>query len=302
MYEEDHSWSFAAGLFVGALAGAALASLFTPRSGPQNRELVMEKGLVLKERVNDAATSTTERVGAVTSTVTEKVGGVASTVSERASSAATTVADKASGAVSTVQEAASTAATRVSDVASTATEKVSSVASTAATRVSEVASTATERARDLAGRGADAEQTTGESATIMSAPMAPNGAAGIDQASTGTTTVMPTTERVDDRVGPAAGQSVPAVEQSGGQVFSAPFNVETTGGASQHDADADIIITDTSVVGEMNAAARELQSDEQFDAEQPRPSTARAYTTSINSGTSGGGEIPGGTGGPSESA
>ncbi len=315
MYEEDHSWSFAAGLFVGALAGAALASLFTPRSGPQNRELVMEKGLVLKERVNDAATSTTERVGAVTSTVTEKVGGVASTVSERASSAATTVADKASGAVSTVQEAASTAAAKVSDaastatekvsgVASTATEKVSSVASTAATRVSEVASTATERARDLAGRGADgdAEQTTGESATIMSAPAAPIGAAGIDQASTGTTTVMPTTERVDDSVGPAAGQPVPAVEPSGGQVFSAPSSVETTSGASQHDADADIIITDTSVVGEMNAAARELESDEQFDAEPPRPSTARAYTTSINSGTSGGGEIPGGTGGPSESA
>jgi len=55
MNDEDHSWSFAVGLFVGALVGAAIASLFTPRSGPQNRELVREQGLVLRDRVTDAA-------------------------------------------------------------------------------------------------------------------------------------------------------------------------------------------------------------------------------------------------------
>ena len=55
MYDdgEDNSWSFAAGLFFGALIGAGIASLVTPRSGPQNRELVRdgENGLI----VGDAA-------------------------------------------------------------------------------------------------------------------------------------------------------------------------------------------------------------------------------------------------------
>ena len=81
MSRDDSSWSFAAGLFVGALAGAALASLFTPRSGPQNREAVRARGVVLKSRVNDASTSAR---GSATSAATS-VRGVANTAVERVS-------------------------------------------------------------------------------------------------------------------------------------------------------------------------------------------------------------------------
>lgn len=183
MYEdEDTSWSFGIGLFIGALAGAAIASLFTPRSGAQNREVVLEKGVVLKERVSGATSSVTASVkdttsSAVTSvkdatnTAVTKVSDTVSTVKEKATAAAETVTETTSSAVSTVSEtasstvvklqhAASTAAERVSDVASTATEKVSTVANTAAERVSDVASTATEKARELTGRTQDTATAT----------------------------------------------------------------------------------------------------------------------------------------------
>ncbi len=63
MYEdEDTSWSFGIGLFIGALAGAAIASLYTPRRGVENREVVLEKGIVLKDRVSGATSSLTTTV------------------------------------------------------------------------------------------------------------------------------------------------------------------------------------------------------------------------------------------------
>ncbi len=183
MYEDDDtSWSFGIGLFIGAVAGAAIASLFTPRSGAQNREVVLEKGVVLKERVGgataavttsvkDTTTSAVTSVKGATNTAVSKVSDTVSTVKEKAAAAAETVTETASSAVSKVsetasstveklQDAASTAAERVSDVASTATEKVSTVASTAAERVSDVASTATEKARELTSRAQDTTPAT----------------------------------------------------------------------------------------------------------------------------------------------
>jgi gas vesicle protein len=41
------------GIVIGALAGALVASLLAPRSGQQTRELVRERGLEWKDRVND---------------------------------------------------------------------------------------------------------------------------------------------------------------------------------------------------------------------------------------------------------
>jgi len=178
MYEdEDTSWSFGIGLFIGALAGAAIASLFTPRSGAQNREVVLERGVVLKERVSGATSSvttsvkdtTTSAVASVkdaTNTAVTKVSDTVSTVKEKASAAAETVTETASSAVSKVsetatstveklQDAASTAAERVSDAASTATEKVSSVAATTSEKVSSAASTATEKVSTVASTAAE---------------------------------------------------------------------------------------------------------------------------------------------------
>ncbi len=125
MYEEDHSWSFAVGLFVGALVGAAAASLMTPRSGAQNRELVREKGLVLKDRVSDATTTAANKASDVASNVNDSVKSATSTATDRANAVAATVADTATSTVSSVQEAASKATTTVTDTASSVATRVS---------------------------------------------------------------------------------------------------------------------------------------------------------------------------------
>lgn len=169
MYEqhEDSSWSFAIGLFVGATLGAALASLFSPRTGQQNRETVREQGLVLKARVSNAtttaATTVKDRTDIVVArfndtatTVKEKTSSAVETVSETASTAATKVQDAVATAketvsetAATVKEKASSAVETVSETASSAAAKVQDVASTAAAKVQDVASTATEKARTL---------------------------------------------------------------------------------------------------------------------------------------------------------
>lgn len=322
MYEEDHSWSFAVGLFAGALVGAALASLFTPRSGQQNRELVREQGLVLKDRVNDATTSATTRVGGVTSTVTERVSGAASTVAERASTVAATVADRAGSALTTVQETASTAATRVAEVASTTTERVSEAASTAATRASEVAaattervsevastaasragevaSAATEKARDLAGRGTEAGVDVGQplqAGTAEVVVMVPEATAEMRATTSETAVIGDAPVDISDSVAEGSGRAMDVVENVEVEpVIGAEDTVALS--AVSYDADADMIITDTAEVNELNAAGLALESDEQFDASLTDTSSrARTYTTLTDSGTEGGGEVPGASGG-----
>jgi gas vesicle protein len=49
----DRSGSLLAGLLLGALAGAAAAALVAPRSGAATRELIRERGLVLKDRAGE---------------------------------------------------------------------------------------------------------------------------------------------------------------------------------------------------------------------------------------------------------
>ena len=54
MSERDDDLMFLAGLFLGAVVGAAAAALLAPQSGPETREQVMERGLELKSRADDA--------------------------------------------------------------------------------------------------------------------------------------------------------------------------------------------------------------------------------------------------------
>ena len=54
MNERNDDMLFLAGLFLGAIAGAAAAVLLTPQSGPEVREQVAERGLELKNRAEDA--------------------------------------------------------------------------------------------------------------------------------------------------------------------------------------------------------------------------------------------------------
>jgi len=54
MSERNGDMMFLAGLFVGAIVGAASAALLAPRSGTETREQVVERGLELRNRAEDA--------------------------------------------------------------------------------------------------------------------------------------------------------------------------------------------------------------------------------------------------------
>ena len=53
MAANNGSDPFIIGLFVGAVVGAVVAGLMAPRSGPETRALVRERGLELKDRAED---------------------------------------------------------------------------------------------------------------------------------------------------------------------------------------------------------------------------------------------------------
>jgi gas vesicle protein len=54
MSERDDDMLFLAGLFLGAVVGAAAAVMLVPQSGPDMREQVAERGIELKNRAEDA--------------------------------------------------------------------------------------------------------------------------------------------------------------------------------------------------------------------------------------------------------
>jgi gas vesicle protein len=249
MYErsDDHSWSFAAGLFVGALIGAAAASLYAPRSGPQNRELVREKGLVLKERVSDVATTATTKVSETTASVTE-----------RASAVATTVADRASSTVHSVQEAASTAATRVSETASVASEKVSGVASATVAKVSDVKSTATTKVQELTG------QATGDSTSAEVASV---------EADAGT-----------QNTATAPSETFTGLEVTGAEPAAITPEPGQTSLRTSSATDATMLVTDSAIGAESGAGT--FQNDEQSEVDPTATRGARAYDGSNGSSES----------------
>ncbi len=294
MYEdEDTSWSFTIGLFVGALAGAAAASLLTPRSGRANREVVLEKGVVLKDRVTSTTSSVTgsvkettnsavtsvkgatssavSKVGDTVTTVREKAHVAAETVTDAASTAVTRVSETASSTVEKLQGAASTAAETVSSAASTAAETVSSVANTAAEKVSTVASTAAEKVQGVTGRG---DETTEGTVPVPPATVIAS------EASYDAEDVRPATRGA---AGTAAGVSVtePAADAQSLSVLHSIDTFEPTmadvTASTTIDPDA-LALEDTSPEGStasvyssqfstssVAAAQTELRSDEQFE-------------------------------------
>lgn len=177
MYEkEDTSWSFGIGLFIGAVAGAALASLFAPRSGQQNREAVVERGLVLKNRVSDRAnavsTSVKDTTNSALSTVKDTTSSAVASVKETTSHAVTSVKETTSSAVETVKDTTSTVVAKVSDTAATVKEKASDVAeklsdtaSATVEKVQDVTSTAVQKVQDVAGAAAEKVQDVAGTAT-----------------------------------------------------------------------------------------------------------------------------------------
>ena len=78
MSERNDDLLFLVGLVVGAVAGGFAAALLTPRSGPETREQVVERGLELKGRAEDAVQRAqqvaNETVAKVQTTAPELIG------------------------------------------------------------------------------------------------------------------------------------------------------------------------------------------------------------------------------------
>ena len=78
MSERNDDLLFLVGLVVGAVAGGLAAALITPRSGLETREQVVERGLELKGRAEDAVQRAqqvaNETVAKVQTTAQELIG------------------------------------------------------------------------------------------------------------------------------------------------------------------------------------------------------------------------------------
>jgi len=78
MSEDNDDLLFLAGLVVGAVAGGLAAALLTPQSGTETREQVVERGLELKGRAEDAVQRAqlvaNEAVAKVQTTAQELIG------------------------------------------------------------------------------------------------------------------------------------------------------------------------------------------------------------------------------------
>ena len=73
MDEQSGDMAFFIGLVAGAIVGGAAAALLAPRSGPQTREQIVERGLELKGRAEDVV----ERAQRVASETLVKVQSTA---------------------------------------------------------------------------------------------------------------------------------------------------------------------------------------------------------------------------------
>jgi gas vesicle protein len=73
MEQQNGDLAFFAGLVAGAIVGGVAAALLAPRSGPETREQIVDRGLELKSRADDVV----ERAQRVASDTVAKVQSAA---------------------------------------------------------------------------------------------------------------------------------------------------------------------------------------------------------------------------------
>jgi len=87
MEYQNGDMAFFVGLVAGAIVGGAVAALLAPRSGPETREQIVERGLELKNRAEDvvdrAQRVASETLAKVQATAQEMIGHAASAESTR---------------------------------------------------------------------------------------------------------------------------------------------------------------------------------------------------------------------------
>jgi len=88
MEKQNSDLAFLAGLVAGAIVGGAVAALIAPRSGPEAREQIVERGLELKNRAEDvverAQRVASETVAKVQAAAHELIGQAANTGADAA--------------------------------------------------------------------------------------------------------------------------------------------------------------------------------------------------------------------------
>jgi gas vesicle protein len=82
MEQQNGDLAFFAGLVAGAIVGGVAAALLAPRSGPETREQIVERGLELKSRADDVV----ERAQRVASDTVAKVQSTAQEILGQAQS------------------------------------------------------------------------------------------------------------------------------------------------------------------------------------------------------------------------
>lgn len=85
MEKQNGDLAFFVGLVAGAIVGGAMAALLAPRSGPETREQIVERGLELKNRAEDVV----ERAQRVASETVAKVQTAAQEMIGHAATAGT---------------------------------------------------------------------------------------------------------------------------------------------------------------------------------------------------------------------
>lgn len=66
------SGTFIAGFIIGGLIGAAIALLYTPQSGEETRNLVVEKGIELKDKAVETSEGVRQKTGQALSDIQKK--------------------------------------------------------------------------------------------------------------------------------------------------------------------------------------------------------------------------------------
>jgi gas vesicle protein len=74
MSESKHGLDFGAGFMIGALAGAAVALLFAPRSGEETRLLMRERGIELRDQADKLGSEVRTRAEGLGAQAKEKAG------------------------------------------------------------------------------------------------------------------------------------------------------------------------------------------------------------------------------------
>jgi gas vesicle protein len=106
MANEARSGDFLAGLFVGALVGAAAALLLAPQSGEETRTYIREKGIELREQADEITAEARKRAEEFQAQARDKAAELQTRVQEAVEEGRTAASSKKEELLITIEEPA----------------------------------------------------------------------------------------------------------------------------------------------------------------------------------------------------